>query len=114
MFSDPDIGELFIFLTEWGLVSESDAFMVGGYIEEYDILDIWKAYEETDEARIQRVYKNLYEGSYNHLDAFVHNYALLTGENYEPQLLTDAQFDLVMAFATQAKQTQRPKQRKGR
>jgi len=114
VFSDPNIGALYLRLVEWGSASEADAFLVGGFIEEYDILDLWKAYEETDEDRIKTVYRNLYEGSYNHLDAFVYNYGSLTGKSYVPQLLTDAEYDLVMAYATQAKQTQSPKQKKGK
>jgi len=113
-YTNQDIGDLFQDLINWGLLSEKDALLVGGYIEEYDILDIWKAYEETDEVRIQRVYQNLYEGSYNHLDAFVYNYELLTGESYVPQLLSKTQYDLVMAFVTQAKQSQNPKQQQGK
>jgi len=113
-FTDDSIGILFEDLTDWGADSRADALLVGGFIEEYDILDIWRAYEDTDEAHIQRVYQNLYEGSYNHLDAFVYNYELQTGETYVPQLLSDTEFDLVMAFATQAKQVQKPEQRKGK
>ena len=75
-FNDDTIADLYIKLRDWGLASEEDALLVGGFIEEYDILDIWKAYDETDEERIKRVYQNLYEGSYNHLDAFVFNYEL--------------------------------------
>lgn len=113
-FKDPNIDKLFDDLILRGSESEADALLVGGYIEEYDILDIWKANEETDEARIQRVYQNLYEGSYNHLDAFVYNYERLTGESYAPQLLSVKDYELVMAFVTQAKQAQQPKQQKGR
>jgi len=114
VFNNNAIADLYKWLTGWGAESEADALLVGGYVEEYDILDIWKAYDETDEARIRRVYQNLYEGSYNHLDAFVYNYERLTGVLYDPQLLSDAQYDLVMTFATQAKQAQQPKQQKGR
>jgi hypothetical protein len=113
VFTDPDIADLYNDLILWGLTSKENAFLVGAYIEEFDILDIWKAYDDTDESRIQRVYQNLYEGSYNHLDAFVYNYELLTGAVYLPQLLPQTQFDLVMAFETQAKQAQGSKQQKG-
>ncbi|MBN2339192.1 MAG: DUF2202 domain-containing protein [Acidobacteria bacterium] len=105
-FSDTAIAGLFSEMTAWGGESEIDALLVGAFIEEYDILDLWAAYEETDEARIRSVYQNLYEGSYNHLDAFVRNYELRAGTAYVPRLLTDAQFDLVMAFATRAGQAQ--------
>ena len=113
VFNNDYIAGLYKWLIEWGSTSEIDALLVGGYIEEYDIIDIWNAYEDTDEERIQRVYQNLYEGSYNHLDAFVYNYERLTGESYTPQLLFE-DYELVMAFVTQAKQAQQPKQQKGR
>lgn len=113
-FTDPAIAVLYADLIARGLASEAEAFLVGGFIEEYDIIDLWKAYDETDEDRIKMVYRNLYEGSYNHLDAFVYNFEILTGETYTPQLLTIPEYDLVMAFATQAKQTQSPKQKKGK
>ncbi len=114
VFKDDYIRGLFSELTGRGLTSETEALLVGGFIEEYDILDIWKAHEETDEELIKEVYQNLYEGSYNHLRAFVYNYETLTGDIYEPQLLSTEQYDFVMAFDTQAKQAQNPKQQKGR
>jgi len=114
VFTDPAIGDLYERLIAWGSISKEDALLVGGYIEEYDILDIWKAYGETDKERINRVYQNLYEGSYKHLHAFVYNYGLLTGSSYQPQLLTDEQYKYVMEFDTRAKQIQTPKQRQGR
>lgn len=113
-FTDEDIAGLYSDLVEWGSQSEIDALLVGAYIEEYDILDIWKAYDETDEERIQKVYQNLYEGSYNHLDAFVYVYELVTGESYVRQLLTEEDYEYVMNFETQANQAQEPKQQKGK
>lgn len=114
VFTNDDIKTLFSYLKDWGLTSELDALLVGGYIEERDILDIWSAYDQTDEERIRRVYQNLYEGSYNHLDAFVHHYELLSGESYIPQLLSQEEYNLVMAYVTQAKQAQQPSRRKGK
>jgi hypothetical protein len=114
-FIDPDIAALFSDLIFWGSESQEKALLVGGFIEEYDILDIWKAYDETDVERVKRVYQNLYEGSYNHLHAFVYNYEVLTtGTSYNPQLLSQPQYDLVMDFDTQAKQAQSSKQQKGK
>jgi len=113
-FTNGYIGGLFDYLAAWGVESEMDALLVGGFIEEYDILDLWKAYNETDEARIQSVYQNLYEGSYNHLDAFAYTYELLTGETYAPGLLTATEYELVIAFATQAGQAQDSRQQKGK
>lgn len=113
-FNDEDIIRLFEYLVTWGSQSEIDAILVGAYIEEYDILDIWKAYDETDEERIQTVYQNLYEGSYNHLDAFVYIYELVTGESYVGQILEEEDYEYVMNFETQANQAQEPKQQKGK
>lgn len=113
-FNDDAIAGLYADLVEWGSQSEIDALLVGAYIEEYDILDIWIAYEETDEERIQTVYQNLYEGSYNHLDAFVHAYELAAGISYAPELLSAEDYDYVMDFETQANQAQEPNQQKGK
>jgi len=113
-FTNDDIAGLYSYLVDWGSQSETDALLVGGYIEEYDILDIWKAYDETGEERIKTVYQNLYEGSYNHLDAFVYVYELVAGESYVLQLLTEENYDYVMNFDTQANQAKEPKQQKGK
>ena len=113
-FSDEYISGLFDYLTAWGMESNADALLVGGFIEEYDIFDLWAAHAETDEARIQRVYQSLYEGSYNHLDAFMFNYELLTGEQYALQWLTVEEYDYIMKSEIQARQTQDPRQQKGR
>ena len=113
-FTDKDIAGLYSYLVEWGSQSEIDALLVGAYIEEYDILDIWKACEETDEERIQEVYQNLYEGSYNHLDAFVYVYELVAGKSYEPKLLSADEYEDVLNLKTQAKQAQEPKQKEAK
>ena len=113
-FNDEDVAKLYSELVDWGSVSEIEALLVGAYIEEYDILDIWKAYEETDEERIQTVYQNLYEGSYNHLNAFVYVYELVAGESYEPKLLSADEYEDVLNFETQANRPQEPKKQKGK
>ena len=113
-FNDEAIAKLYSDLVERGSQSEIDALLVGAYIEEYDILDIWKAYEETDEERIQTVYQNLYEGSYNHLGAFVYVYELVTGESYVRQILEEEDYEYVMNFETQANRAQKPKQQNGK
>jgi hypothetical protein len=113
-FNNEAIAELYSDLVDWGSVSEIDALLVGAYIEEYDIIDIWLAYDETDEERIQKVYQNLYEGSYNHLDAFVYVYELVAGEIYEPELLEEEDYDYIMNFDTQANQAREPKQQNGK
>lgn len=106
LFTDSSIFDLYTMLTEWGLKSENDALLVGAYIEEYDILDIWKAVDDTNVVHIDEVYTNLYEGSYNHLRGYVYNWEKNTGRIYEPELLSLDQFNLCMGFDTQAKQKQ--------
>lgn len=106
-FSDPYIAELYVMLTEWGFKSDIDAILVGAFIEEYDILDIWLAKDETDEERIQDVYVNLYEGSYSHLSGFADSYEKLTGQAYDVDndaydLLTQEQYDYVMSCVDKA------------
>jgi hypothetical protein len=113
-FNNDDIAGLYSDLVYRGLQSEIDALLVGAYIEEYEIIDIWLAYDETDEERIKKVYQNLYEGSYNHLDAFVYVYELVAGESYESKLLSADEYEDVLNFETQSNQTQEPKQQKGK
>ena len=98
------IAGLYADLTEWGLQSEVEAVLVGGFIEEYDILDIWIAHDETDEEHIQEIYVNLYEGSYNHLDGFVYNYEKLTGLDYGPQLMIPEDFEYVLSCTNKGPQ----------
>lgn len=113
-FTNGIIRELFVTLSALGSASEEQALLVGAYVEEYDIKDIWEAYNYTDAENVRRVYQNLYEGSYNHLRAFVYNYESLTGKKYTPKLLTETEYNDVMNFASQGKQGQRSLRKKGR
>jgi len=108
-FTDASIAQLYNMLIEWGNTSENDALLVGAYIEEYDIRDIWKAVKDTDVDHINEVYTNLYEGSYNHLRGYVYNWEKSTGETYSPywlSWLSQEEFDYCINFDTQAKQKQ--------
>lgn len=58
-------------LVDQGSESLIAALEVGVFIEELDIGDLTKAIEEMDMPdNVTRVYENLREGSYNHLEAF--------------------------------------------
>jgi len=58
-------------LVDQGSESLTAALEVGVFIEELDIADLTKAIEEMDMPDdVTRVYENLREGSYNHLEAF--------------------------------------------
>ncbi len=106
VYTDQYIQGLYNWLSEWGLQSEADALLVGAFIEEYDILDIWKAVADTDVDLIDKVYTNLYEGSYNHLHGYVYTWEKCTGDTYTPQLMDEIDFNYCMNFDTQAKQKQ--------
>jgi len=69
-FVDPDLQLLYDDLVEAGGVSLEEALKVGVLIEETDIADLIQALTETDKRNITRVFQNLLNGSYNHLDAF--------------------------------------------
>jgi hypothetical protein len=63
--------------------SPLDAFLVGAYIEELDISDLFEAIATAaDFPIIQSVYGNLLCGSGNHLRAFARNIELMTGLSY--------------------------------
>lgn len=70
VFTDPDLQKLYDDLVEAGAVSLEEALKVGVMIEEKDIADLVQALTETEKRNIQRVFQNLLNGSYNHLDAF--------------------------------------------
>ncbi len=67
-----------------GSESLAAALLVGGDIEEIDILDLEERIEGTDKADIIQVYDRLLSGSENHLRAFVSTYERQTGEDYAP------------------------------
>lgn len=71
VFADPLIQGLYNQLIASGMTSEYSALMAGAYIEEYDVLDLLLAIQETDKPDLQQVYGNLEAGSENHLRAFV-------------------------------------------
>lgn len=79
-FNDPYLQNLYDVLMDMGDDGEFEALQVGVIIEETDITDIVEIMMHTDKADILRVYGNLLDGSYNHLDAFLKNI-----EAYEAQ-----------------------------
>ncbi len=69
-FTDPDLQKLYDDLVDAGEASLEEALKVGVMIEDKDIADLEQALTETEKRNIQRVFQNLLNGSYNHLDAF--------------------------------------------
>lgn len=95
-FNNPAISELYEQLNSQGSVSLIEALKVGAYVEEFDILDLEKLIEASDNAAIQQVYGNLLHGSRNHLRAFT---SLLAnyGIEYQPQLMEQNDYDLIIS-----------------
>ncbi|MDT8318986.1 MAG: DUF2202 domain-containing protein [Xanthomonadales bacterium] len=86
MFTDPELATLYSDLTARGAVSQMEALMVGGFIEEMDIRDLRLAITETDEPALINSYSNLLAGSRNHLRTFV-SHVIALGGSYEAQVL---------------------------
>lgn len=100
VFYDATLQDLYDQLIEQGSRSLADALLVGGAIEEIDILDLQESLEEVKKEDIRQVFENLLRGSYNHLRAFTSTYQTQTGETYAPQYMTAEAYQA--AITTQA------------
>ncbi len=69
VFADAKLATLYAELTAKGAQSLKDALEVGVMIEKVDIADLTAA-NTTEKFDIKRVYTNLMQASFNHLDAF--------------------------------------------
>lgn len=69
-FTDTFLQALYDDLKEQGSVSLVEALKVGVFIEKTDIHDLHAASALTTRRHIKKVYSNLLQGSYSHLDAF--------------------------------------------
>jgi len=69
-FANQDFADLYDELVEIGEISLEEALKVGVRIEELDIADLDQALQETSMRSVRRVFQNLLNGSYKHLDAF--------------------------------------------
>jgi len=96
-FTDPDLQKLYDKLVDKGLKGPDDALLVGGLIEEVDMVDIQDAMDRATQADIDAVYANLMCGSRNHLRAFATAYEALTGNAYRAQLLPQDAVDAILA-----------------
>jgi len=98
-FTDPALQALYDSLLTQGSQSVADALKVGGLIEEVDILDLQSRLAQTDNADVQQIYNNLLRGSGNHLRAFANTLSLQTGETYQPQKLSQADYQTILSTA---------------
>lgn len=94
-FSNPLFTELYAKLTEQGESNLLEALKVGAFIEEYDIADLWKLIEESENESIKRVYGNLLRGSEFHLRAFT-NVLKVQGAVYEPSIISEEQYQEIL------------------
>lgn len=99
VFANADLQTLYDQLIEKGSLSVADAMLVGGAIEEIDIMDLEERIERTDNEDIQMVFQNLLKGSSNHLRAFSANYARQSGIVYQAQYMTQAEFEKYQSFS---------------
>ena len=76
-FVDPRFTKLYLDLTTKSALSLKDALEVGVLIEKIDIQDLEEGLVETKQTDIKRVYTNLMNASYSHLDAFEETLELL-------------------------------------
>jgi hypothetical protein len=88
VFTNQDLQALYDQLIAKGKLSTTDAVLVGGAIEEIDILDLRERISLTDKQDIEQTFNNLMNGSINHLNAFAQNYQNITGLTYTPQYMT--------------------------
>lgn len=87
-FANQDLQALYNDLVSQGDLSVEDSLLVGGAIEEIDILDLQEYLAGTTDGAIIEVYQNLLRGSINHLASFVRTYERQTGETYQPQFMS--------------------------
>ena len=82
VFLDEKLAGLYVMLMADGAQSQFAGLLVGGLIEEKDMIDIQAAIEETDDEHIRSVYGRLLCGSTNHLRAFARNIEQVSGTAY--------------------------------
>lgn len=98
-FLNQDLQALYDNLVDRGRESLAEALLVGAAIEEIDILDLQEYLAETDDPNISEVYQNLLKGSINHLQSFVRTYERQTGEQYQPQYLTEEAYQELLSVS---------------
>lgn len=107
VFANQDLQTLYDDLTTTGSQSLADALLVGGAIEEIDILDLQKYLAQTPNSAVIEVYQNLLRGSINHLNSFVRNYERQTGETYQPQFLSQEEYQEFLSLSSASNSAER-------
>lgn len=99
VFSNQDLQALYDELTAQGSLNLADALLIGGAIEEIDILDLQDSLAQSSNNAVIEVYENLLKGSTNHLQAFVGTYERQTGETYQPQFLSPEEYQSLISLS---------------
>lgn len=88
-FTDAGLKTLYAELINQGESSLQAALSVGATIEELDIRDLREALKMTDNNDLQMIYKNLQQGSENHLRTFIGRLQTI-GQTYRAQYIDAA------------------------
>lgn len=94
-FTNPLFTQLYADLTSKGSTSLVDALKVGAFIEEYDIADLERLIDATENETIKRVYGNLLRGSKIHIKAFT-NVLKVYGETYTPTIISQEEYETIL------------------
>ena len=93
-FANTDLANTYLELVAWGMKSEKDAFMVGAYVEERDIIELQHSIEVTTHPDLLEMYARLMRGSRNHLRVFV-DLLENRGYVYQAQLMHQPEVDTI-------------------
>jgi predicted small secreted protein len=99
-FQNPDLQVLYDQLVKQGQDSPEAALLVGGAIEEIDILDLEENIGAAVNPSVIQVFENLLSGSINHLKGFARNYVNQTGNSYEAQYMSQSAVDELIDTAS--------------
>lgn len=113
VFNNPDLQTTYDKLLDSGKLSLVEALKNGAYVEELDILDLEKYLDQTDDESIKLVYSNLIRASHNHLRAFSRVLAN-NGVTYAPQLMSQEQYEEIIAGEMEHGGNGRGRHRNGR
>jgi len=95
-FENQDLQALYNQLVSQGLESPEAAILVGGAIEEIDIMDLQEQLTAASNPSLIQVFENLLNGSTNHLSGFARNYESLTGNSYAPQYMSQEAYEALI------------------
>jgi hypothetical protein len=95
-FTNSELQSLYSDLVAQGSLSLIDALRVGATIEDLDYFDLEEALKGTDNADLKIVYRNLQDGTKNHMRTFVRQLEAM-GENYAAQYIDAATLEEILA-----------------